>query len=166
MLDMSRLLLDGLLSSAVASAILMGGIWYNPRAFLHDYPQAVRERVAPRTPEEKRLALVFGIPFMLVLILAPLVSSLALKQRLGSEASFVILALNAFGVSFFFNLVDLLVLDWLIFCIVVPPFIMIPGTEDMRAAYRDYGYHLRAAIKGSGFAVVFGLVIGGVAWLL
>jgi len=34
------------------------------------------------------------------------------------------------------------------------------------AAYLDHGYYLWAAMKGPGFAVMFGLLTGGIAWLI
>ena len=71
------------------------------------------------------------------------------------------LFLNTFGVVFIFNLVDLLLLDWLMFCFITPSFVIIPGTEGMKG-YKDYGYHFRAFLKGTILSVVAGLVIAGI----
>ena len=43
--------------------------------------------------------------------------------------------------------VDLLILDWLIFCTITPSFAVYPGTEGF-AGYKDYGFHLKAHARG------------------
>ena len=164
-MDLTRTLLDGLLYSFVASAYLLLALAYNPRLFLQDYPPAIQERVPPKTDREKRQARIVGLPFLLILMAGPLLSTLALARHLGAQAGFYPLFLNAFGVAFTFNLVDWLILDWLIFCAWTPRFLVIPGTEGM-AAYQDYGYHVRGLLIGSGISLLSGLLVGGlVAWL-
>ena len=79
--------------------------------------------------------------------------------------SFFQLFLNAFGVVFIFNLVDLLLLDWAIFCYITPAFVVIPGTEG-HSAYKDYGFHFRASMIGTILSVVAGLVIAGIVSLI
>ncbi len=79
--------------------------------------------------------------------------------------SFFPLFINAFGVAFFFNLVDLLVLDWLLFCFITPGFLVVPGTEGMQA-YKDYGYHFRAFLIGTVLSIAAGLGIAGLVVLL
>ena len=106
-----------------------------------------------------------GIPILLLLVVVPLISTLTLKRQGGDEVSFMQLSLNAFGVVFIFNLVDLLVLDWLLFCTITPGFMAIPGTEG-DPAYKDYGFHFRAFLVGTLLSIVAGLVIGGIVMLL
>jgi hypothetical protein len=60
-----------------------------------------------------------------------------------------------------FNLVDLLVLDWLIFVTIQPRIIVLPGTEGMEG-YRDYGFHFRAFLKGVAGSLIAGLIVAGV----
>ncbi|MCJ7739553.1 MAG: nitroreductase, partial [Anaerolineae bacterium] len=83
----------------------------------------------------------------------------------GGDISFLLLFLNAFGVAFTFNLVDLLLLDWLMFCTITPRFVVIPGTEGMEA-YKDYSYHFKASMIGTILSVVAGLVIAGIVSFL
>jgi hypothetical protein len=59
-----------------------------------------------------------------------------------------------------FNLVDLLVLDWLIFVTIRPRIIVLPGTEGMEG-YRDYGFHFRAFLKGVVESLVASLLVAG-----
>jgi hypothetical protein len=164
-MDLGRLLLDGAIYALTASLYLLLMLRVNPRLFLQDYPQEIRESVPPKTEAEKRQALLLGIPFMLLLLAGPLLSTLALDRRLGGAAPFLTLFLNAAAVAFAFNLVDWLVLDWLIFCTWTPRFLVIPGTEGM-AAYRDYAYHTRGFFIGTGFSLAAALGVAGIVTLL
>lgn len=164
MINLSRTLTDGGILSLIASIYLMGVLRFNPRLFLQDYPEAIQSRVPPKTEAETRQSLIIGIPFLILLAAVPFLSTLALK-RSGEVILFLQLFLNAFGVAFIFNLVDLLILDWVLFCYFTPSFVVIPGTEGM-AAYKDYGYHFRASLIGTVLSIIAGLVIAGIVTLL
>ncbi|MBN2502428.1 MAG: hypothetical protein JXB38_16720 [Anaerolineales bacterium] len=165
MIDLTKTLLDGMLLSILASIVLIGSGLYNPRLFLQDYPEEIQAKVPPKTAREKRLSLVIGIPFMILLLIVPFISTLTLKNQQTEYVGLLALFLNAFGVIFIFNLFDLLVLDWLVFCTLTPRFFVIPGTEGM-AAYKDYGYHFRASLIGTLLSVIGGLLIAGIVFWL
>ena len=165
MFNIRRILRDGAILSFIASLLLMVSLRLNPRIWLQDYPEEIQDRVPPKTGREKRLSLIFGIPFLVLLVTVPVISTLALKRQDGGDASFLQLFLNTFGVAFAFNLVDLLLLDWLMFCTITPKFVVIPGTEGMEE-YKDYSYHFRASMIGTVLSVVAGLVIAGIVSFL
>jgi len=157
MINFIGILRDGLILTGIIVLLMILAQRINPRLFIQDYPEDIQAAVPPKTDAEKRLTLLIGIPFLLVMLLAPFFSTLSLKQ---AGASFGALFANAFGVVFFFNLFDLLVLDWLIFCSITPKSIVIPGTEGM-AGYKDYGFHFRGFLKGTLLSAILGLVIAG-----
>lgn len=155
MLNIGSVMRDGLILTGIIVVLMILAQRVNPRLFIQDYPEDIQAAVPPKTRAEKRLTLLIGIPFLLVMLLAPLFSTLSLKH---AGASFGALFANAFGVVFFFNLFDLLVLDWLIFCSITPKSIVIPGTEGM-AGYKDYGFHFRGFLKGTLLSAILGLLI-------
>ncbi len=161
MFNLGKTILDGFLLSIISSFLLIVSLYINPRTFLQDYPKDIQEKVRPKTLSERRMSVLLGIPFLLVLILVPFFSTLTLKQQNGESSSFIALFVNAFGVAFIFNLVDWLLLDWLMFCTITPKFVVIPGTEGM-ASYKDYGFHFRGFIIGTFLSVIGALVIAGV----
>ena len=165
MWNIGRTLLEGAILSVIASILLMAILRFNPRLFLQDYPEEIQNQVAPKTEKERRQSLIVGIPFLIVVVAVPFLSTLTLKHQSGEGVSFLHLFLNAFGIVFIFNLVDLLLLDWLMFCTITPEFVVIPGTEGLEA-YEDYGYHLRASIMGTILSIVAGLVIAGIVAFL
>jgi len=165
MFSIRKIVLDGAILSFIASLLLIVSLRLNPRIWLQDYPEDIQNKVPPKTEQEKRLSLIFGIPFLVLLAAVPFISTLALKRQDGGDVSFLQLFMNALGVAFAFNLVDLLLLDWLMFCTITPKFVVIPGTEGMEG-YKDYSYHFKASMIGTILSVVAGLVIAGIVSFL
>src|SRR3990170_7084583 len=138
--NFTKILIDGAILSFFASLWLTLALRINPRIFLHDYPPRILEKVPKKTQAERKLSYIFGVPFMLLLLLGSFFSTLSLKEQ--GNAQFWALWLNAAGVVFVFNLVDWLILDWLMFCTLTPRFVIIPGSEGMEE-YKDYRFHFR-----------------------
>ncbi len=164
MINFAKILLDGSVLSVLASITILGILRFNPRLFLQDYPAKIQEQVPPKTDQEKRFSLLLGIPFLILLFAVPFLSTLSLTHQV-VEKSFLPLFINAFGVVFIFNFVDLLVLDWLIFCLITPDFVIIPGTKGMQA-YKDYRFHFRAFLIGTVISTIAGLGIAGIVFIL
>ncbi len=162
---LSRILLHGSIFSLIASIWLIVTLWLNPRWWLQNYTDEIQAKVPPKTEKEKKMSLWIGIPFLLLLFGAPFYSTWTLNAQLAATATFWQLFWNAFGVATVFNLVDLLILDWLMFCIITPKFIIVPGTEGM-PGYKDYGYHFRGFLIGSALSVVSALLFAGIISIL
>ncbi|MEI6246266.1 MAG: nitroreductase [Acidobacteriota bacterium] len=151
----------GLLLSVVASVWLLAVLRFNPRLMIQDYPKDIQAAVPAKTADEKRMALILGLPLLVVMFGVPGWSALTLKHELGAAATFWPLALRAFGVAQTFNVVDWLVLDWLIFCTITPRFLVIPGTERM-AGYKNYAFHFRGFLIGTVVSAVGSIIIATV----
>jgi hypothetical protein len=166
-IDLRKILFDGAILSLVASAFLIITLRINPRLWLQDYPQDIQDQVPPKTEQELRLSLILGIPFLLVLFGAPLISTLGLKRQYAGDVAFLALTLHAFGVGFIFNVVDWLLIDWLLFCVITPEFLIIPGTEGAGGyTTKNYGHHVRGFVIGTGVSLAGGLVIAAIVSLL
>ncbi len=165
MANITWIVRDGALLSLAATLFLIFIVRLNPRIMLQDYPADIKAKAPPKTPAEKKLSLALGIPFMLLLVGAPVLSTLIFKQHSAEPVTFWALFLNAFGVAFIFNLVDWLIIDWLLFCTITPRFIVIPGTEGM-AGYKNYYFHFRGFLTGTVFSALCGLIAAAVVWFL
>jgi hypothetical protein len=165
MLNITRIIVDGAILSVLASLFIIVTLRLNPRIWLQDYPKDVQAKVLPKTPQEKHLSLVLGIPFLLLLVAIPFVSSLTMKYQTQGQIPFWVLFINSFSVAFIFNLVDWLILDWLMFCTITPGFLVITGTEGM-AGYKDYLFHFRGFLIGSVLSAIAGLVIATIVLFL
>jgi hypothetical protein len=160
MLSLARILRDGTLLALIFSVYILAMMRHNPRLFLNkgDFPRDILDAVPPKTEGEKRQAKILGIPFFVGMLGGPVLSTLALQRQSTTAVPFLQLFLHALGVLMIPNLVDLVILDWLLFCTITPQFMVVPGTEGF-AGYKDYGFHAKGHAKGMVLITVVALVV-------
>lgn len=144
------------------SIVILAMLWYNPRLLLQDYPKDVQQKVPPKTSAEKRVSAYWATVIFLLMLAFPLAAALSAKA---AYHIFFDIFLSAFGVLFLFNLVDLLIMDWLIVCTITPNFLVISGTEGM-AGYKNYSMHFRGFLIGTGVSIVLGLLLAALVMYL
>jgi hypothetical protein len=126
---------------------------FNLRLFLRHFPKEIQEIVPPKSAQERRISILVGL-----LIGVPLVSVLLWRTATVGGHSFWERFSYAFGVLFVFNLVDLVILDWLIVCWFKPRWVILPGTEHV-AIPNPYFHHFREFLMGTVGLVIVGLAI-------
>ena len=139
------------------SVLLYASLAYNPRMWMHRMPPEVVQKVPARTPVEKRLWIFVAVPFMLIMLVYPIVY--VLQNPSSWLTNFLVLCAYFTG----FAIWDTLVLDLLIFCRFTPSFIMIPGTT--RKDYGNMRYHLKSGAKGVVMSLVFSAVLASAVGL-
>jgi hypothetical protein len=154
----------GIVFSLLFSALLLVMVKINPEMMLNDYPPDIKARYGPVSEKTKQQRKPFVILLLLILFGVPLLSILRLDQMIAGVPSFLEVFIDIFVLFLVFNILDLLILDWLIFCTITPKFIVLPGTEGM-AGYKDYGFHFRGFLKGTIICLVSALVFAGIASL-
>jgi hypothetical protein len=158
LVDTIRILRDGALLSVVASAYLLVLLRFNPRMFLRHFPKEIREIVPPRSQKERRMSILLGVPLGLLFIGSTFASALLWRASAQGSLSFWELFAHVFGLFFLFNLVDLLILDWLIVCKFTPRWLIIPGTEHI-VMPKEYLYHFKGFLLGIVVSVIGGLAV-------
>jgi hypothetical protein len=151
------IILNGIILSILASLIIVGTLYVKPRLLLQRYPKDVQRMVPAKTEEEKMRTRMVGILFVLVLLAVPLVSTLALKKGV-ADLSFAAAFGNAFGILTVFNLVDLFIIDWLLFVRIRPRFLVIPGSEGAKG-YDDFAFHAKGFLTGTVWAAIAGILV-------
>lgn len=163
---MSDLVVHALWSGVVLSLCLgmafVALSFINPEMWLGDYPPDIREEWGPMSPAARRQKWLLGIPVLAIALGIVVLSTLQIARV--STPSFLGVWLHTFVMLSVFNLVDLLVIDWLLFVRVRPAFVVLPGTEGM-AGYDDYGFHARAFGIGTAGIAVFSVIVASVAVL-
>ena len=157
-LNWQKIFLDGSIYSLICSVFILVSLWRVPRIWLQDFPEDIQQMIPPKTEKEKQLSLMLGIPFLLLLFSGPLLSGLMWKLNAGFNIPFLSLFLHVFLIAMFFNVVDWLVLDWLIVCAITPKFMVYPGTEGAKG-YKDYKFHFIGFLKGSVISLISSLII-------
>ncbi|CAM3979449.1 nitroreductase [Bacillus luti] len=150
----------GVIMSIVLSVMILGSLYYNPRLSLTDYPKDIQKVVFPKSIYEKKQTFYFNIAYNAILFGTPFVSTYILHKH--KKLLYIDAYLHTFGILMIFILVDLFILDWLIFCWITPKFVVIPSTEGMKG-YKDYKFHLRGAIVGTKILAIVSLFLAGLA---
>jgi len=158
---LSHSLFYGAILSVLTTALILVTLYLRPMAWAGDAPPDVRAAAGPLSDEDRRFKRVAGV-VMLVILIGVFGAALAALARLGGEAvGFIDAAVSTFLIFMVFNLVDLLLIDWLLVVAVRPRFVLIPGTESL-AGYGDYGYHFRAFLKGTVGGVLLALLVAAI----
>ena len=150
------LALYGLLYSLLGSVALLLIALNGPRLMLQDYPKEIRQAVPPKTKAERRRLTGLGIPFVLVLVGFPLLIGIHYARQ--GSADFWQVMRVVWGLMPFFNVYDLLVIDWLIVCFITPRLVVIPGTEG-NPGYKNYRFHFVGFLKGIGITFLIALLL-------
>lgn len=157
----AALINGGLLSLTLVVIMFISG-FVALDMWVGDYPPDIRARYGPMSAKARGARPFFGAAFFLAVVIIPILGLAALRNGLGPIGFLPAFVFGGVAV-FVFNLFDLLVLDWVLFCTVQPRMMVLPGTDGM-AGYRDYRFHFIGFLKGLGFCLFGGLVIG-IFWL-
>jgi hypothetical protein len=149
----------GLVLSLVLTAIAAGSAAIAPDMWIGDYPPAIKAMYGPMSPRAARIRPFVAVLFFLAVLVIPILGLANLSSAMGG-IPFLPAWVFSVVALLVFNVLDLLVLDWLLFCTIQPKWIVLPGTEG-NPAYRDYRFHFNGFLKGLGFCVLGGLVV---AW--
>jgi hypothetical protein len=155
----------GVVMAILLSLLFIGIALISPDAWVNDYPPDIRAKYGPMSEQARRWRKLAGIPFALILFGLIALAMRALFQESGGAIRFFDAFIVIFVMLFVFNLVDLLIIDWLIFVTIQPKIIVLPGTEGM-SGYKDYGFHFRASLKGLVGSFLGSLALAAVAWLV
>lgn len=158
-------LIHGAIISIILTIVLSVSFVINAEMWLNDYPSDVREKYGEMSDKAKKQRIPLAIVFFGAIIV-PLSIGVAQILRISPDGSiFWTLFVYGFVTLFFFNLYDLLILDWFIFVTIQPAFIILPGTEGL-SGYKDYYFHFKGFLKGIGFCAIGGFVIAGIGSLV
>ena len=141
----------------------------NPRIWaFSDYPKEITDHVPPQTDRERKVGAFTGIPFFVLGIGFPLVSTIMLEGFYGGTLPLLDAFLNVFGIVMFGNIADYVILDWLIVGTITPNWVIIPGTEHMRnKEYKDFrGYHAKGHTRALIPLALLSLLVAAVVVFL
>ena len=165
MLDVAAIARDGGLLALVFCVYFPLLLRYNPRFARRDLPKDIREAVPPLTKKEKREAVFFFTPVLILALVIPFVSTLRFSRQNPEEVSFLWLFLNAYGILLIANLAELILVDLLLLCTITPKWLVIPGTEGM-AGYKDYAHQVKAHLRGAGLMALISLMIAAIVFFV
>jgi hypothetical protein len=155
----------GAILSVFMGLAFVGLAYLNPEIWLPDYPPDIRERFGPMSERARKQRRLAGVPVFSVLAATIVFAAVRFARIDGGESTFFSVSLGVFTVLLVFNVVDLVILDWLIFVTIRPGIVVLPGTEGMEG-YGDYGFHFRAFLTGVVGSAATSLVVAGIALMV
>lgn len=157
----SHALLYGVILSVVLFTLILGLVRINPELMLKDYPPDIQAKYGPMSDQSKRQRTPVAILVIVVLFGIVTLSFQGFGTDPQGDLSFFTAFIHLFVMFSLFNILDWLVLDWLIVVTIRPGFIILPGTEGL-AGYEDYGFHFRGFLIGTVITLVTSILVAAV----
>ena len=143
----SHALLFGVILSAALFTLMLVVVRINPEIMLKDYPPDIQAKYGRMSERSKRQRVPVMILFFAMMLGIIAWSFQGVAATRADGISFVAAFVHLLVMFTVFNLLDWLVLDWLIVVKIRPGFMILPGTEGL-AGYDDYGFHFRGFLIG------------------
>ncbi len=159
----SKALLDGIIISIIICGWISVILKVNPRFEMKSYPLEIVNSVEKQTKNEKKGFLMMALPMLLLVMIYLIFSTFFAYEDF--DISYLVLFLHLFIVFMIWNVFDLIIFDWLIFCTINPEFMILPGTKG-HPAYKDYMYHFIGSLKGIFLSAIGAMIIAGVIFLI
>lgn len=154
----------GLALSAYLTVTFVGLSVLNAELWLEDYPPDIQRAHGPMSEETRRQRRRLGVPVLLGGLGLAAYASLDFVWGDPSAGRFAPMAVHTFVLLMTFNLIDLVLIDWVLFVRIRPDWVVLPGTEGLDG-YSSYAFHARAFVNGTIGIVVVSLLVGLVAGL-
>lgn len=161
---LSHSLVYGAILSGVLTILILGSFYINPEMWLQDAPRDVQEKHGPMSARAKRQRAWLAVAFAVAIIGVVGISIYQLPAVVGGPLTFMPLFLHLWIIFMLFNVVDLLLIDWLIVEYIRPAFIVQSGLGQLMGE-RNYWYHFQGFLKGSVGILIASLLLAGVIML-
>jgi len=154
----------GAMLSGVLTILILGSLYINPEMWLQDAPREVQEKHGPMSARAKRQRLWLVVAFAITISAVVGLSLYQLPAVLGEPLTFLTVFVHLWFIFTLFNLVDLLLIDWLIVELIRPGFIVQSGLGQLMGE-RNYWFHFQGFLKGSVGITVVSLLLAGLIML-
>lgn len=159
----TKALLEGLVWSVMWIFYVYVLLRWFPWEMVHEYPEDVKQACTLPEPDEKqKKSSKFWGGLVSVIILITL-AVFGIEYFRNADFSFFELFLFLFIIGQTWNVVDLIIMDFLIVCTLRPKWVVLPGTEGC-AGYGDYFFHFKGFLIGCVYTAIMALIIAGIDW--
>lgn len=159
----SAAFMEGLIWSVMWIVFVYVIIHFFPWELVHDYPKDVQEQTTLPDPtkEQQKHAKLFSILASLI-IFGTVILFVLLRFR-SIPTGFLDIFLYILIIVMTWNVVDLLLMDWIIVCTITPKWIVLPGTDGC-AGYKDYLFHFKGFLIGCVYSTISAFIVAGISF--
>jgi len=140
-----RMIVDGLLLGAGFTLVAVGSLWLDARIWIEDYPADIQAAAGAAGEAPLPLRLATAVVLFSFLLGGIFYSNWLTSREHGWAPGFKSVFLHTLALSWVVNLVDVAVVDWLVFVTIQPAFVVLEGTRGL-AGYSDYWFHFEASV--------------------
>lgn len=127
-----------MLTSALINGMIWSVLWIAyvymllkcfPWEMVHEYPEDIKEKTTLRKPDEKQkkqAKLWEGIASLALFVILAVFPILYFRHQ---QDTFLRIFFYTWIIAFTWNIVDLIIMDWLLVCTITPDWLVLPGTE-------------------------------------
>ncbi len=159
----ATLLLEALLWSVIWMLFVAVSVRVFPFTIEHDYPEEVRRvaKLQKPSPKQRWQGAAWGAVGLTILF--GLLVIFAVTRFAGQIPSFWSVFAYLWVICMAWNLVDLILVDWLLICTLSVRCFVLPGTEQCEAN-KDYAFHFIGFLKGCVAMTIVALLFSGVSY--
>lgn len=160
-----KALLDGLIWSVLWMIYVYMLLKLFPWEMVHEYPEDIKKACTMAAPTSKQLKKGKLASAIFSLFLFAVLLFFGFNAYRNIDFSYLQLFVFLWIVSFVWNLLDLLIVDWLIVCTLTPDWVILEGTRDC-GGYKDYGFHFKGFLIGCVYTTIMAAVFAGIDFAL
>jgi len=157
-------LIYGAVLGGAVVILILGIMWWNAEILLREYPPDIRHAHGPMSRRARHQHIVASAVFLVVCAGILVASYRHLAVTSGGQYTFRSAWMHTAVVLTIVNLIDLIVVDWLIGIRLQPRMMILPGTDGL-AGYDDLRFHVRGFLMGLVGTLAISPIIGVIAWL-
>jgi hypothetical protein len=163
----NTMLLKAVIHGAVWSVLFVLGLIllskYYPHTLVHNYPKELQKLAkVPIKGTKKGVFLLSSIIWIFILGYYFFAVLLVFKNN---NTQYIDVLIFSFVFFMMWNIFDLLVVDWIIFCTIQPPFMILEGTKG-HPEYKNYKFHFIGFLKGIIIMSIGTILFGSLAYLI
>lgn len=164
-MDYKIIFLESIIWSALWMVMLSIAIRKYAFTLEHDYPEDVRKaaNITQPSKKEKRRGIAFSI--ISILVLFGMLIIFGIMQNNGKPLNFQNLFFHIWIVSMSWNVIDLIIVDWLLICKLSCKLFILPGTETY-PGNKNYMFHFKGFLKGLIAMSIFALIASLIAYTI
>lgn len=158
------MIIDGLVLGGIFAGLALGSLWLDARIWIQDYPPDIQVAAAAAGQAPLPLRLAVAVALIGSLLSGVIYSNWLVARKHDRTPRFRSVFVHTFGLFWIVNLVDVLIVDWLVFVTIQPEWVVLPGTAGL-PGYDDYSFHLEASVL-SVEPWLISLILAGVMGLV
>ena len=156
-MDIKIIFVESIIWSIIWVIMVSISVRIFPFTIEHDYPKDVREIANIQKPSKKHKKL--GIIIFGLLIV------FAILEYRGQELSFRKIFIHLWIICMTWNIVDLVIIDWLFICLLSFKYFVLPKTENYNGN-KNYKFHFIGFLKGCVMMSIVALIFTTVSFFI